>query len=65
MLCRANLHLDLEHAGCEVAMETMRVACIGLREAKEKCTSVLASLQKKHDQIREFTQLSVSVKMKW
>ena len=57
-----NLHLDLEHIGCEKALETLQVVCAGLREAKEKCKSVLDSLQKKRDQIKEFTQLSVSAK---
>ena len=61
-LHRVNLHLDLELAGCEGALETLRVACTGLGEAKELCASVGASLQKKRDQIREFTQLSVSIK---
>eukprot|EP00731_Ephydatia_muelleri_P027452 Em0019g325a len=59
-LVRMNLHLDLEHMGCEGALETLQVACAGLREAKEQCQLVLNSLQKKRDQIKEFTQLSES-----
>ena len=62
LLHRMNLHLDLEHMGCEAALETLQVACASLREAKEQCQLVLNSLQKKRDQIKEFTQLSVSVK---
>lgn len=59
-LIKSNLNLDLEHSGYEEALQTMQASCAGLKEVKEKCVSVLESLQKKHDQIKEFTQLSES-----